>query len=73
MYNQYWVELKNSLGKWKYFTYVPPLKIIYESTRVLARDINGIFFWYKNRETGLRSLNETELKEVTFIILNAID
>lgn len=69
--NQHWCH--NPLtGKWTYHNVRPYHEYVSASDKIIIRDDEGKFHWYKDREQGrTRELNEQELKDLTFVMLGA--
>lgn len=69
--NQHWCH--NPLtGKWTYHNVRPYHEYVSASDKIIIRDDEGKFHWYKDREQGRsRELNDEELKDLTFVILGA--
>ena len=68
---QHWCH-NSQTGKWTYHKTRPFHEHIQISDKIIVRDSNGIFHWYKDRESGKnRELTEEELKSLTFVFIGA--
>jgi hypothetical protein len=59
--------------KWTFHKGRPYHEYIAGSDKIIARNTEGVFYWYKIRsgEPTPRNLNEAELKDLLFVILGA--
>jgi hypothetical protein len=70
-HHDHWCHNSNT-GQWTFHQGRPYHEYIVGSDQIIARNTEGKFYWYKDRESGRdRELTEEELKSLTFVFIGA--
>lgn len=70
-HHDYWCHNSNT-GQWTFHQGRPYHEYIAGSDQIIARNTEGKFYWYKDRNGATpRDIDEDELKSLTFVFIGA--